>query len=245
MLSAAAAWENFPGSFLLGKVLRVWDRVLAACPAPPLGPWVSGGNVSNILCSSNLSLGRQWEHFPLLPHVFRSMVGAFPICPVPPLSPWVNGGIISYMSCSSFGFLGQRWECFQGASLLHCVLGSMMGMLPPFSAPPSPPWVNGEHFQYILLLLRVLGSMMGSFPTCPAPPLIPWVNGGIISKRPHSSVVSLGQWWEHFQPVLLLRCVLGSILGSLPRCPSPPLCPWVNGGSISKMPYSSFGSLGQ
>lgn len=154
-------------------------------------------------------------------------------------------GRVSNIFCSSFGSLCQWWECFQHAPLLRCVLGSMVGSFPTCPAPPLGSWVNDGNASTILCSSTGSLGQQGVFPTCPAPPLIPWVNGGIISKRPHFSVVSLGQWWECFQHTLLFCCVLGSMVGALPTCPTPPLHPWVNDGNASTTLYSSITIWGQ
>lgn len=130
-------WWDYSQHVLLHWVLGSMEGAFPIRPAPPLCRWVNDGNVSNILCSSIASLG-QW--------------GEFPTYSAPPLGPCVNGGSVSNTPHSSVVSLGQWWDHFLHVLLLHWVLGSMMGMLPPSSAPPLAPWDNRECFQHAPLL---------------------------------------------------------------------------------------------
>ncbi|XP_023802107.1 protein-tyrosine kinase 2-beta-like [Cyanistes caeruleus] len=97
--------------------------------------------------------------------------------------------------------------------------------------------------------------MVGEIPTFPAFPwILELIPGFSIGSRDQFweqfplfqlFLGSWDQWWEQSQHSRLFHWILGSILGAIPTFPSPPLDPWINSGSNSRIPGFSLGSLSQ
>lgn len=139
---------------------------------------------------------------------------------------WRMGIALLGTWCPSWEGVVSVGEQFPHFWVIRWVIGSMVGAIPAFPAPPLNPWSNPS----------IPCSCFSAIPAFPAPPLDPWSNPSI----PSSSTGSLDQQLENFHHSPLPNGILPSAIQTIPTGNSTGSIP----RSIPKfLPGSITGSL--